>query len=161
MTRSKHTPGGAWPDLAGRIEGDAHILPVRVYFEDTDFSGLVYHGSYVRFCERGRSDLLRLLGLDHRELIDGEGAGEPAALVVRHMEIDFLKPAGIDEVLEVVTRCVETGGATVTLCQEVRRGDTVLVRARVKVVLVAKSGKPMRLAGLARDAFERFVNLKD
>ena len=64
-----------WPDLAGRLIEDAsgrrHILPIRVYFEDTDFSGLVYHGSYVRWCERGRSDFLRLIGNDHRALIDG------------------------------------------------------------------------------------------
>ncbi len=150
-----------WPDLAGRIEGQVHVLPIRVYYEDTDFSGLVYHANFLKFCERGRSDLLRLLALDHRQLIDGEGAGEPAAFVVRHMEIDFLKPAGIDEVLEVVTRCVETGGATVTLLQEVRRDGAVLVRARVKVVLVAKSGKPMRLGALVRDGFERFVNPED
>ena len=75
-----------WPDLAGRLvedpAGRRHVLPVRVYFEDTDFSGLVYHGSYVRWCERGRSDFLRLLGGDHRRLIDGSGSSEPAAFVV-------------------------------------------------------------------------------
>src|SRR3990167_8583124 len=72
-----------WPDLAGRLIEDAagrrHVLPVRVYFEDTDFSGLVYHASYVRGCERGRSDFLRLLGADHRRLLDGSGGTEPAA----------------------------------------------------------------------------------
>ena len=77
------------------------MLPVRVYFEDTDFSGLVYHASYVRWCERGRSDFLRLLGGDHRRLIDGTGGAEPAAFVVRRMTFDFLKPARIDELLEV------------------------------------------------------------
>ena len=67
-----------WPDLAGRVLSDAsgrrrHVLPVRVYFEDTDFSGLVYHGSYVRWCERGRSDFLRLIGNDHKALSEGAG----------------------------------------------------------------------------------------
>jgi acyl-CoA thioester hydrolase len=73
----------AWPDLAGRLVKDeagvGHVLPVRVYFEDTDFSGLVYHGSYVRWCERGRSDFLRLLGNSHRDLDLGADAREPAA----------------------------------------------------------------------------------
>ena len=95
----------AWPDLAGRIVSDAdgrrHVLPIRVYFEDTDFSGLVYHGSYVRWCERGRSDFLRLIGNDHRALIDGGAGREPAAFVVRRMQLEFLKPARIDEILEV------------------------------------------------------------
>ena len=74
-----------WPDLSGRLAGDGatrrHVLPVRIYFEDTDFSGLVYHASYVRFCERGRSDFLRLLGNDHRALIDGRNGREPAITV--------------------------------------------------------------------------------
>ncbi len=149
---------GRWPDLAGRIEGGRHVLPVRVYFEDTDFTGLVYHGNYVKFCERGRSDFVRLLGIHHRELIEAGGGKEPAAFVVRHMELDFLKPARIDEVLEVVTECAEIAGATLTLAQEVRRDGEVLMRARVKVVLVSASGKPLRLGAMIRSAFERFVN---
>lgn len=149
---------GRWPDLAGRIEGDRHILPVRVYFEDTDFTGLVYHANYLKFCERGRSDFVRLLGIHHRELIAAGGGNEPAAFVVRHMEIDFLKPARIDDVLEVVTGCVEMSGAAMTLAQEVRRDGVVLMRARVKVVLVSASGKPLRLGAMIRSAFKRFVN---
>lgn len=147
-----------WPDLAGRVEGKTHVLPVRVYFEDTDFTGLVYHANYLKFCERGRSDFVRLLGVHHRELIDGEGGKEPAAFVVRHMDIDFLKPARIDDVLEVRTQCAEIGGAVVTLLQEVMRDGAVLARLKVKVVLVSQSGKPMRLGVLVRSAFERFLN---
>lgn len=147
-----------WPDLAGRIEGTTHILPVRVYYEDTDFSGLVYHANYLKFCERGRSDFVRLLGIHHRALIEAGGGSEPAAFVVRQMTLDFLKPARIDDILEVVTRCVDIGGATLTLAQEVRRGDTVVMRARVKVVLVSASGKPLRLGVLIRAALERFLN---
>ena len=106
------------------------MLPVRVYFEDTDFSGLVYHGSYVRWCERGRSDFLRLLGGDHRRLIDGSGGAEPAAFVVRRMALEFLKPARIDEVLEVVTRVKAVGAASLTLAQSVRRGGDDDCRSR-------------------------------
>jgi acyl-CoA thioester hydrolase len=146
-------PDARWPDLAGRIEGGRHVLPVRVYFEDTDFSGLVYHTSYLRWCERGRSDFLRLLGVRHSDLIaPGEGA-EPAAFVVRRLEIDYLRPARIDEVLEVVTECAELGGAHVLLSQQVRRGDSVLCKVSVKVVLVGQSGRPMRLPSAVRSAF--------
>jgi acyl-CoA thioester hydrolase len=149
--------GEPWPELAGRIEGDTHILPVRVYFEDTDFTGLVYHANFLKFCERGRSDFIRLLGIDHRSLADSK-EGEPAVFVVRRIEIDYLKPARIDEVLEVVTRCAEMGGATLVLTQEVRRDETVLARASVSVVLVSRQGKPQRLGQLVRSALERFVN---
>jgi acyl-CoA thioester hydrolase len=131
---------------------------VRVYFEDTDFSGLVYHASYLRWCERGRSDFLRLLGVSHTELIaPGEGA-EPAAFVVRRLEADFLRPARIDDVLEVVTECAEIGGAHILLAQEISRDAAPLFRLAVKVVLVARSGRPMRLPPAAREAFYRIRN---
>ena len=146
-----------WPDLAGRIEGETHVLPVRVYFEDTDFTGLVYHANFLKFCERGRSDFIRLLGIDHQSLAEPK-QGEPAVFVVRRIEIDFLKPARIDEVLEVVTRCAEIGGATLVLDQEVRRDGTPLARAKVSVVLVSHAGKPQRLGQLVRGALQRFVN---
>jgi acyl-CoA thioester hydrolase len=148
-----------WPDLAGRLidsdTGRQHVLPVRVYFEDTDFSGLVYHASYVRWCERGRSDFLRLLGGDHRRLIDGSGGTEPAAFVVRRMSFDFLRPARIDEVLEVETRVKDIGAASLTLGQSVRREGTHLAEAEVTVVLISVSGKPLRISAALREAFGR------
>jgi acyl-CoA thioester hydrolase len=151
------TTANNWPDLAGRLIEDAagrgHVLPVRVYFEDTDFSGLVYHASYVRWCERGRSDFLRLLGGDHRRLIDGSDGAEPAAFVVRRMTFDFLKPARIDELLEVVTRVKAVGAASLTLVQSVRRAETTLVEAEVTVVLISVSGKPLRISSALREAF--------
>ena len=151
------TTANNWPDLAGRLIEDAagrgHVLPVRVYFEDTDFSGLVYHASYVRWCERGRSDFLRLLGGDHRRLIDGSDGAEPAAFVVRRMTFDFLKPARIDELLEVVTRVKAVGAASLTLVQSVRRAETTLVEAEVTVVLISVSGKPLRISNALREAF--------
>ena len=146
-----------WPDLAGRlvIAGDGarhHILPVRVYFEDTDFSGLVYHASYLRWCERGRSDFLRLAGNDHQALIAGADGREPAAFVVRRMSLEYLKPARIDEVLEVETRVGEMGAASLVLAQAIRRGGVVLFEAVVTVVLVSVSGKPQRLGTRIREA---------
>lgn len=157
MTMTPDNNARDWPDLAGRLidlDGErAHALPIRVYFEDTDFSGLVYHASYVRWCERGRSDFLRLLGGDHRQLIDGTGGSEPAAFVVRRMNFDFLKPARIDELLEVVTRVKAIGAASLTLAQSVERAGVTLVEAEVTVVLISVSGKPLRISGVLREAF--------
>ncbi|MDA7947233.1 MAG: YbgC/FadM family acyl-CoA thioesterase [Hyphomicrobiaceae bacterium] len=147
-----------WPDLAGRIEDGRHILPVRVYHEDTDFTGLVYHANFLKFCERARSDMVRLAGISQTDLFSGEGEQEAAAFVVRHMDIDFLKPARMNDLLEVITTVEDLGGAAMTLLQEVRRGETVVARLHVKIVLVSASGKVMRLDALVRAALERFVN---
>ena len=136
----------AWPDLSGRLVDGAHVLPVRVYFEDTDFSGVVYHAGYLRFMERGRSDFMRLAGADHAELFAGE---ESVAFAVRRMNIEFLRPARIDDVLTVHTRTEEMRGASMRLAQQVRRGEEVLVTASVQVALVSSSGKARRIpAGL-------------
>jgi len=78
-----------WPDLAGRIEGETHVLPIRVYFEDTDCAGVVYHANFLKFCERARSDFIRLLGIEHQGLAN-PAQGEPAVFVVRRVEIDYL-----------------------------------------------------------------------
>jgi acyl-CoA thioester hydrolase len=128
-----------WPDLAGRIAGGVHVLPIRVYYEDTDFSGAVYHANYLKFCERARSDCLRLLGIHHSEL---HGT---ASFVVRHMVCDFLKPALIDNLLEVETRFIESAGARMELSQRVMRAHEKLFEAQVTVALVDGMGKPKRL----------------
>jgi acyl-CoA thioester hydrolase len=147
-----------WPDLAGRIEGARHILPIRVYHEDTDFTGLVYHANFLKFCERGRSDFVRLSGISQTELFDSGGDKEPAAFVVRHMDVDFLKPARMNDVLEIITSVADIGGAVMTLVQEVTRDGVVLARLRVRIVLVSQSGKPRRLGALVTSSLERFVN---
>lgn len=158
MDETKGNAQTRWPDLAGRIEGGRHILPVRVYHEDTDFTGLVYHANFLKFCERARSDMVRLAGVSQTDLFSGEGDAEPAAFVVRHMDIDFLKPARMNDLLEVVTSVADLRGATMTLLQEVMREDSAIARLHVKIVLVSASGKVMRLDTLVRAAFERFVN---
>ena len=154
-----------WPDLAGRIirdnTGQRHVLPVRVYFEDTDAGGVAYHASYVRFCERGRTDFLRLLGTDARGMIDGrspnsqvsESSREPAAFVVRRMTCEFLRPGRMDDLLEVETRVKELGGASVTLVQTITCQAKRIFEAEVTVVLVSMSGKPLRLSDAVRGAF--------
>ena len=140
-----------WPDLAGRIDGKVHVLPIRVYYEDTDFSGAVYHANYLKFCERARSDCLRLMGIHHSAL---HGT---ASFVVRRMVCDFLKPALIDDLLEVETRFVEFGGARMELSQSVQRSGEKLFEAQVTVALVDGRGKPKRLPPEMAKAFLSLV----
>lgn len=138
--------------LAGEIRGGRHILPVRVYYEDTDFSGSVYHASYLRFMERGRTDYLRLLGTDQRALFEQTENEAPGfSFVVRSMHIDFYKPARFSDLLEIATRPEEIKGASILLLQQVIRGDDVLVDAKVRVAFVSRGRakpipKPLRLA---------------
>jgi acyl-CoA thioester hydrolase len=141
-----------WPHLAGAIRDGRHVLPVRVYYEDTDFSGIVYHASYLRFMERGRTDYLRLIGADHRALFEAAAEEAPGfAFVVRSMRIEFLKAARMDDVLEIVTEHDEVKGASVTLLQRVTRHGKLLVEARVRVAFVSGGRarpipKPLRIA---------------
>jgi acyl-CoA thioester hydrolase len=138
--------------LDGEIRGGRHLMPVRVYYEDTDFSGVVYHASYLRFMERGRTNYLRMLGADHRALFEQTAQEVPGfAFVVRTMTIDFLKPARMDDVLEIVTEPKEVKGASILLLQQITRGEDILVEARVRVAFVAGGRarpipKPLRLA---------------
>ncbi len=120
---------------------DAHALPLRVYYEDTDFSGFVYHASYLRFMERGRTELLRGLAGDQSDL---HREADGLVFVVRRMSLDYLKPARMDDALTVLTATRELRGASMHLDQEVRRGDEVLVRAEV-VVACVRDGRAVRL----------------
>ena len=138
--------------LDGEIRDGKHRQPVRVYYEDTDFSGVVYHASYLRFMERGRTNYLRLIGADHRALFEQAQAEAPGfAFVVRHMDIDFKKPAHMDDLLDIVTAPEEVKGASVMLHQQVRRGEDLLVEAHVQVAFVSGGRarpipKPLRIA---------------
>ena len=123
--------------LDGEIRGGRHVMSVRVYYEDTDFSGIVYHATYLRFMERGRTNHLRLLGAGHRALFEEARAEAPGfAFVVRSMQIEFLRPARMDDVLEVATAPEEVKGASITLKQQILRGDELLVEAHVRVAFV-------------------------
>lgn len=144
-----------WRELAGRIERGLHMLPVRVYYEDTDFSGAVYHANYLKFCERGRSDCLRLLGIHHHEMHWHETQGR-MGFVVRRMVCEFLKPARIDDLLEVETRFREMAGARMELDQKVHRGEELLFAAEVTVALVDASGRPRRFPKAMAEALKTF-----
>ena len=131
--------------LDGVIRDGRHRMQVRVYYEDTDFSGIVYHANYLRFMERGRTNHLRLLGAGHRTLFEQAEQEAPGfAFVVRSMRIEFLKPARMDDVLEVTTAPEEVKGASITLGQEVRRGEEALVTAKVRVAFISEGrAKPI------------------
>jgi acyl-CoA thioester hydrolase len=124
--------------LDGEIRDGRHRMQVRVYYEDTDFSGIVYHANYLRFMERGRSNYLRLLGADQQALFaEAETEAPGFAFVVRSMQLEFLKPARMDDLLEIVTRPLDVKGASITLGQQVRRGEALLLEAKVKVAFVS------------------------
>jgi acyl-CoA thioester hydrolase len=138
--------------IDGAIADGRHTMAVRIYYEDTDFSGFVYHASYLRFMERGRSNYLRLLGVDQRALFDQAQAEAPGfAFVVRSMTLDFRKPAVMDDVITVVTQPHEIKGASITLTQTVMRGEDVLLDAAVRVAFVC-GGRAKPIPRPLRDA---------
>ncbi|MDR6631354.1 acyl-CoA thioester hydrolase [Phyllobacterium sp. 1468] len=129
--------------LAGEITDTGHRLLARVYYADTDFSGVVYHARYLEFLERGRTDYLRLLGVHHSELVDGK-LGESIVWVVRRMEIDFKSAARIDDVLTIETQTAEISGARVRMAQAIKRGDDLLISATVEAAMINGAGRPRR-----------------
>ncbi len=131
--------------LDGEIRDGRHHMQARVYFEDTDAGRIVYHANYLRFMERGRTNFLRLLGTHQRGLIEEtEGEAPGFAFVVRSMQLDFFKPAYLDDVLDVVTTTQEVKGASITLLQQCKRGDDLLVEASVRVAFIS-GGKAQRI----------------
>jgi acyl-CoA thioester hydrolase len=125
--------------LDGELRDGRHHMQVRVYYEDTDFSGIVYHANYLRYMERGRSNHLRLIGAEQHALFAEAQAETPGfAFVVRSMQIDYLKPARMDDILDVVTWPLAVKGASITLVQEVRKASDVLVKAEVRVAFISE-----------------------
>ena len=125
--------------LDGAMRDGRHHMQIRVYYEDTDFSGIVYHANYLRFMERGRTNHLRLMGAEQHALFEQAQSEMPGfAFVVRSMQIDFLKPARMDDLLDVVTWPIAVKGASIMLGQEIRRGEHVLVKAQVRVAFISE-----------------------
>lgn len=150
---------------SGAFAGDVHLFPVRVYYEDTDAGGIVYHANYLRYCERARSEMLRLGGVPHADQVAATGV----AFAVRHCTLDFLKPARLEETLIVATRVTALTGATATLRQIIRRlPDGVgpdgigpddgeeLVRVGIKLACITADGRPTRVPAAARAALARW-----
>lgn len=129
--------------LSGELTDAGHRLVQRVYYEDTDFSGLVYHARYLHFLERGRTDYLRCLGVEQSVLLTADEEG--LMFVVHRLEIDFKAPARMDDILTIVTATEKAGGAKMVLTQAIGRGETPLIAARVSIAIVNGRGRPRRL----------------
>lgn len=128
------------PPVEGRFDGREHRFPVRVYFEDTDLSGVVYHANYLRYMERARSDMLRLVGVDQRGVMEAGGG----AYAVSDLAIKYHRPARLDDALVVVSRLIQVRAAAVAIHQRVMRGPELLAEANVTAALVAPDGRPRR-----------------
>ena len=125
----------------GRFEGKTHILPLSVYYEDTDLSGFVYHANYLRFMERGRTECLRTAGA----MLAALEAPEPTAWAIRRADVQFHRPARLDDVVEVHTRLLTISGARMTVAQQILVDGALLVEARIEACVVTLSGKPRRV----------------
>ena len=126
---------------SGRLDAATHHFPIRVYFEDTDAFGVVYNARYLGFLERARTEMMRLLGIPHAEMMADHGA----VFAIRRYEIDYLSPAKLDDLLDVRTRISEIGGATLTGKHEIWRGETKLLQGKVRLGCINTAGKPMRI----------------
>lgn len=138
---------------AGYFIGAAHHLPIRVYFEDTDFSGLVYHANYLRYMERARSDMLRVAGADQKAAYDsGEGV-----YAVAELSIKYLRPAHYDDALLVISRIDQLRAASVAIHQRVMLGDQTLTDARVTAAFLSRERRPKRQPKVWIEAFETIM----
>lgn len=137
---------------SGTFAGSRHLFPVRVYYEDTDLTGITYHANYLKWCERARSDLLRLLGIEQRDAVEA-GEGHYA---VAEANIRWLRPARLDDALVVETSCTELRAASVRLIQRVMREGDILAEVSVRVGFVSSSGRPKRQPAHWRAAFDTF-----
>ena len=126
----------------------AHSFPLRVYYEDTDAAGMVYHANYLKFAERGRSEMLRSLGFPHRKLNAEEGVG----FAVRRCTIEYLVPARLEDALTVITIITEIGAATLSGRQEIRRDGQLLAGIDIFLACIGRDGRPRRLPAKLRAA---------
>lgn len=139
---------------SGTFDGACHYYAVRVYYEDTDLSGVVYHANYLRWFERARSDVLRLLGIDQRAAIEtGEGA-----YAVADLHLAYKRPARLDDDVMIATRCAAIGAASVTMVQVAKRAGEVLAEVSLRIGFVAPNGKPRRQPVEWRDAFKTILS---
>ncbi len=146
---------------SGCFEGQDHLYPLRVFYEDTDAAGIVYYANYLKFAERARTEAMRLLDLDHRRFAEEEGL----VFVVRRVEVEYLTPARLDDALIVRTRFTQMGAAYVDALQRVMRpgedGEDELVRVVMRVVCMTKAGRAARIPRPWREAFKTFLVERD
>jgi acyl-CoA thioester hydrolase len=146
----------AIPDV-GVIENGTHVYPVRVYFEDTDSGGIVYYANYLRYAERARTEMLRCIGYLHAKMMSADGL----MFAVRRCEVDYMKPAYLDDALEIYSGNVEVEAASLWIEQIVRRGGDEIARLHVRLACVGDTGKPKRLPSELRDVFLPLLAIKN
>ncbi|MGE0719808.1 MAG: tol-pal system-associated acyl-CoA thioesterase [Alphaproteobacteria bacterium] len=133
---------------SGTLADGRHIFPIRVYYEDTDAAGIVYYANYLKFAERGRTELMRALGAEHRALLASDGV----LWAVRRCVVDYLMPARLDDRLDIVTSVADVGAARLDMLQVVRRGAAELARLAVRLACLDATGRPRRMPSAVRDA---------
>jgi acyl-CoA thioester hydrolase len=139
---------------AGRFEGKTHILPVRIYYADTDLSGIVYHANYLAYMERGRSEFFRSVGIARLAQLE---SAEPTAWTLRKVALEYLKPARIDDLIEVHTKLTGLTGARMNAEQDVHLNGAMLTRASIEACIITLTGKPRRIPQEVRDKLSPFL----
>ena len=143
--------------LSGRIEGGAHVLPVRVYYEDTDAAGIAYYANYLKFAERGRTEMLRLAGIQQSEVRRRLGV----AFAVRDCKVDYRQPARLDDLVEVRSRLTGLRGASAEMAQEISRDGALLVRLDVRIACIGPDARPARFPATLRTALETYCQSQE
>jgi acyl-CoA thioester hydrolase len=137
----------------GYFQGKVHILPISIYYEDTDLSGMVYHANYLRFMERGRTEFFRLAGISRARLEDDERT----AWTLRRIAVEYFRPARLDDQIAVHSLLTEVSGARLRVLQRVRRGESLLVEGRIEACITTLSGKPRRLPRKVHETLAPFA----
>jgi acyl-CoA thioester hydrolase len=138
----------------GYFDGKVHVLPLRIYYEDTDLSGVVYHANYLKYMERARTEFFRLAGVT--QMADLESP-EPTAWAIRGVELKFMRPGRVDDTLSVKTICTGISGARMTATQRVYCGDMLLVEGRIEACIITLTGRPRRIPQHVRDLLSPFL----
>lgn len=141
----------------GYFEGKVHILPISIYYEDTDLSGMVYHANYLRFMERGRTEFFRLAGISRAGLEDED----PTAWTIRRIAMEYFRPARLDDQVAVHSVLTKVSGARIKALQRVRRGESLLVEGRIEACITTLTGKPRRLPGTVYETLAPLVTAEE
>ena len=139
----------------GSFDGKTHILPIAIYYEDTDLSGMVYHANYLRYMERGRTEFFRLAGISKMAGLEDE---EPTAWAIRSIAVDYHRPARLDDIIHVRTRLTGLSGARMRALQRVVCGETLLVEGRIEACITTLTGKPRRLPKMVAETLAPFLS---
>jgi len=137
----------------GSFDGRTHILPISIYYEDTDLSGMVYHANYLRYMERGRTEFFRMAGISRARLEDDD----PTAWTLRRIAVEYFRPARLDDQIAVHSVLTEVSGARLKVLQRIRLGETLLVQGRIEACITTLTGKPRRLPKIVFETLAPFV----